>query len=81
MPTQMEKLTISMRKDLISFADEVASEEKISRSKVISNCLSEFARKRKIQLMEEGYKAMAEENRKFAKMAFELQRRVVPEWK
>jgi len=32
-------------------------------------------------LMEEGYKVMAEENRKFAKLAFELQRRVVPEWK
>jgi len=81
MTAEMAKLTISLPKSLISFADEVASEKNISRSKVVSNCLRELAQERKIQLMEEGYKAMAEENRKFAKMAFELQRRVVPEWK
>jgi len=81
MVTQVAKLTISLPKSLISFADEVASEENISRSKVVSNCLRELAQKRKIQLMEEGYEAMAKENREFAKMAFELQRRVVPEWK
>ena len=81
MTTEVAKLTISLPKSLIAFADEVASEKNISRSKVVSNCLRELAQKRKIQLMEEGYKAMAEENRKFAKMAFELQRRVVPEWK
>ena len=81
MTTQVGKLTVSLPKSLISFADEVASEENISRSRVVSNCLREFARKRKIQLMEEGYKAMAEENREFAKMAFDLQRKIVPEWK
>jgi len=75
--TQAGKLTISLPKNLISFADEVASEENISRSKVISDCLREFAQKRKIQLMEEGYKAMANENREFARVAFELQRKVV----
>ena len=77
MTTQVGKLTISLPKNLISFADEVASEENISRSKVISDCLREFAQKRKIQLMEEGYKAMANENREFARVAFELQRKVV----
>lgn len=81
MTTQVGKLTVSLPKSLISFADEVASEENISRSRVVSNCLKEFARKRKIQLMEEGYKTMAEENREFAKMAFDLQREIVPEWK
>ena len=81
MTTQVGKLTISLPKSLISFADEVASEENISRSKVISNCLRELAQKRKMELMEEGYEAMAKENRELAKMAFELQRRVVPEWK
>jgi len=75
--TQAGKLTISLPKNLISFADEVASEENISRSKVISDCLREFAQKRKIRLMEEGYKAMANENREFARVAFELQRKVV----
>lgn len=81
MVIQVAKVTISLPKSLISFADEVASEENISRSKVVSNCLREFAQKRKMELMEEGYEAMAKENREFAKMAFELQRRVVPEWK
>jgi len=75
--SQVARLTISLPKSLVSFADEVASEENISRSKVVSNCLSEFAQKRTIELMEEGYKAMAEENRKFAKLAFELQGRAV----
>ena len=77
MTTQAGKLTISLPKNLISFADEVASEENISRSKVISDCLREFAQKRKIRLMEEGYKAMANENREFARVAFGLQRKVV----
>lgn len=81
MATRVGKLTISLPKSLISFANEVASEENISRSRVVSNCLRELAQKRKIQLMEEGYKAIAEENRKFAKMAFDLQREIVPEWK
>ena len=80
MATQIAKLTISLPINLISFADEVANEKKISRSKVISDCLQRFAQKRKVQLMEEGYKAMAKENRDFAKMTFELQRRAVPEW-
>ncbi len=77
MTTKVEKLTITLPKYLISFADEVAAEEKISRSKVVSNCLRELARKRTIELMEEGYKAMAEENKEFAEMAFGLQRKVV----
>ena len=78
---QVAKLTISLPKSLISLADEVANERNISRSKVISDCLSELAQKRKMELMEEGYKDMAEENREFVKSAFELQRRAVPEWK
>jgi metal-responsive CopG/Arc/MetJ family transcriptional regulator len=77
MTTKVEKMTITLPKNLISFADEVAAEEKISRSKVVSNCLRELARKRTIELMEEGYKAMAEENKEFAEMAFGLQRKVV----
>lgn len=76
MPTQVAKLTISLPKSLVSLADEVASEENISRSRVVSNCLSELAQKRKMQLMEEGYKVMAKENSDFAKLAFGLQSEV-----
>jgi len=76
MTTQVAKLTISLPKNLISFADEVANEQNISRSRVVSNCLSEFAQKRRMQLMEEGYKVMAKENSDFAKLAFALQSEV-----
>jgi len=66
---------------MISFANKVANERKISRSKVISLCLQEAAEQRRLAEMEEGYRAMAEENRKFAKMTFELQRKVVTDQK
>jgi len=80
MTTQVAKLSISIPQNLIVFADEVASEEKISRSKVVSNCLSEFAQKRKIRLMEEGYKAMADEHKQFAEISAEAASEVVPSW-
>jgi len=66
---------------MISFADKVASERRISRSKVISLCLQEFAEQHRLREMEEGYKAMAEEQRQFAAMALGLAHEVVPEWK
>jgi len=76
----LAKLTVSLPKDLISFADEVASEKNISRSKVVSNCLKEFAQKRTIELMEEGYKVMAKEHEEFAKIGAEAASEVVPPW-
>ena len=80
MATQVVKLTISLPKSLISFADEVASEEHISRSKVVTNCLREFAQKRTIELMEEGYKAMVKEHGEFAITSAEAASEVVPPW-
>ncbi len=80
MASRVAKLTISLPKDLIALTDEIASERKVSRSKVVSSCLQEFAEKRLREGMEEGYKAMNEEQREFAKMSFDLQRRVVPDW-
>ena len=41
--SQVVRLTISLPRDMISFADKVAGERKISRSKVISLCLQEVA--------------------------------------
>ena len=80
MATRVEKLTISLPKSLILFADEVANEKNISRSKVVSNCLREFAQKRTIKLMEEGYKAMAKEHEQFAEISAEAASEVVPPW-
>ena len=77
--SQVVKLTISVPRDLISFADKVANERKISRSRVISACLQEFAEQRRLAELEEGYKVMAEEHRQFAALA--LAHEVVPDWK
>jgi len=80
MTTQVQKLTISVPKDLVASTDRIAEEMKVSRSKVIASCLQELAEKHLRAKMEEGYKATAKEQREFAKMSFELQRRVVPDW-
>lgn len=74
------RLTISLPRSLLAFADEVASKKKISRSKVISDCLLEAAEKRKLAEMEEGYRAMAEEHRQFAETASTIAHEVVPKW-
>jgi len=60
------KLTISVPQSLLAIADEVAAEQKTSRSKVVSACLQELARKRLQSKMQAGYKALAKDNLKFA---------------
>ena len=80
MTTRVAKLTISLPKSLISFADEVASEKNISRSKVVAECLREVADKRMIAEMEEGYKAMAEENRLLAEQSLPIAIETWPRW-
>jgi metal-responsive CopG/Arc/MetJ family transcriptional regulator len=71
-----DSISITIEPDLIAVVDEIRKETNSTRSGVISRCLEELARKRTDALMEEGYKAMAKENKDFAKLAFELQRRV-----
>lgn len=80
MATQVEKITVSLPKDLVQFTDEVAKETKTNRSKVVSSCIREIADKRLRERMEEGYKAMAKENRQFANEAIKLALEVLPEW-
>ena len=75
------KLTISLTPDLVALADEIAEERKVSRSKVVSSCLQELAKKRFEEEMEQGYKAMAKENLEFAALAIDLAHEVLPEWK
>ena len=81
MVTQIKKgkdsISITVAPDLIAVVDEIRKETNTTRSGVISQCLEELAQRRTTTLMEEGYKAMAKENKDFAKMTFELQRRVV----
>lgn len=75
------RVTISLSKDLVLFIDKVAEERKTNRSEVVSSCLQGAAKKQLEAELEEGYRAMAEEHRKMAELAFEAQREVVPEWK
>ena len=74
------KLTISLPEELVSFADEIAREKKISRSQVLSSCLRELAEKHKTSAMAEGYKAMAKEQKQFAAMASKIAPEVLPDW-
>jgi metal-responsive CopG/Arc/MetJ family transcriptional regulator len=80
MATQLEKITVSVPSHLKTLADQVARENRISRSKVVSNCLNELAEKRRITLMEEGYRVMAEEHERFAETASKISLEVILPW-
>ena len=75
------KLTVSLPRELISLADQIAQEQKISRSKVVSACLQDLAEKRRAAEMAKGYKAVAREQRQFAAMASKIAHEILPEWK
>jgi metal-responsive CopG/Arc/MetJ family transcriptional regulator len=79
MASQAEKVTISLPQELVRIADEIARERRTSRSKVVSSCLRELADRRLREQMEEGYKAMAKENRRFARVAGNLAEEVLQE--
>ena len=64
MTTQVVKVTVSVPKDLVKMADKVAKERKTSRSKVVSSCLQELAKQRFQAELEEGYRAMAADERR-----------------
>ena len=75
------KLTISLPEELISFADQLAKEKGVSRSKVFSLCLREMAEQHRVVEMAEGYAAMTEEQKGLAAMASEIEYEVIPDWK
>ena len=80
MTTQAQNVTVSIPRNLILFADEVAREQQISRSNFFAICMKEFAERRLQEQLEEGYKAMAKEHVKFANVAIGLAHEVLPEW-
>jgi metal-responsive CopG/Arc/MetJ family transcriptional regulator len=75
---RVTKMTVSIPKRLVDFADEMANEQKTSRSKVISGCLEDLEKKRKQARMEEGYRALAKKHEEFAQMAAEIAFEVLP---
>jgi metal-responsive CopG/Arc/MetJ family transcriptional regulator len=80
MATETMKLTISLPKNLAIFADEMAREKNVTRSKIISMCLEDERRRQKVELMKEGYLVMAHEHSEFAELAEELASEIVPTW-
>ncbi len=80
MTPQVAKLSISLPKSLIAVADEIAKENKISRSKVVSRCLEELARSRKEKLMIEYYKTMAREQQDFARKSVKVIQNIASSW-
>jgi len=76
---QTMKLTISLPRSLVSFADDLAKGRNTTRSKVFADILQEFAEQRKRDQLIEGYRAMAEQHREFAARALPLVNEVLPE--
>jgi hypothetical protein len=74
------RFTVITRPELKAVADEIARENKTSRSKVVSQCLEELARSRKERLMIEFYKTMARENREFAKKSVKVIQEIATSW-
>lgn len=66
------KITISLPKDLLDFADQLARERSTSRSGVIAELLENEEESRIQALMAEGYREMGEENLRLAEEAFPL---------
>ena len=66
------KVTISLPKKLVDYADQLAKERAKTRSAVIAELLEKEEKARIQALMEEGYREAAEENRRLAEEAFPL---------
>ena len=62
----IQKVTVSLPKDLVAFADIKATERGISRSKLIADLLVEFKMSQEDVLAAEGYQFYAEESKEFA---------------
>lgn len=69
---RVAKVTISLSKDLLDLADRLARERSTTRSGVIAELMEKEKRARIQALMEEGYREMAEENRRLAEEAFPI---------
>ena len=74
------RMSITVEPALKEAAEEIARENNTTPSGIISQCLEELSRRRMMALMEEGYKAMAEEHKQFAKLSAKAASEVVPAW-
>lgn len=72
MEEKSAKVTISLSRKLLNYADELARERATTRSGVIAELLEKEDQAHIQALMEEGYREMAEENQRMAEEAFPL---------
>ena len=75
------RMSVTIYPELKAIAEEIAKENKTTPSGIVSQCLEELARKRTMELMEEGYKTMAKEHKQFARLSAKAASEVVPAWK
>ena len=80
MANRVEKVTISVPRNVIEITDRIAQRKKTSRSKVVSACLEEFAEKWLSAEMATGYKALAKENLQFAEDSIHSANEILPDW-
>lgn len=69
---KVAKVTVSLPRGLLNFADGLAREWSTTRSGVIAELLQKEEETRIQALMEEGYREMAGENRRLAEEVFSL---------
>ena len=69
---RVAKNTISLPKPLLHFADQLAQERSTTRSGVIAQLLEKEEKAVIEVLMAEGYREMADENRRLAEEAFPI---------
>ena len=72
MVVKTKRFTIYTKPELIEMVQKVAEENNTSVSKVISKYLEGLAEQRITNLMEDGYRAMAEENRLLAEQCLPI---------
>ena len=78
MATETTRIIANVPKHVAQQADEIAAVRKLSRSRLITECLIKLIEQRQNELMAEGYDAMAKKHAEFAKLAENTYKEVVP---
>jgi hypothetical protein len=61
-----EKITVTLSRDLLAYAEKKAAEARISRSRVIAEALEEKKAREELELAAEGYRFYSKESDEFA---------------
>ncbi len=80
MSTETVRIIANVPKEIAEQANQIAIMKKLSRSKLITECLRAMIEQRKNELMAEGYDAMAEKHREFTKLTENVYKDIVPEY-